>query len=329
MKQLCSSAIFCAAICCVFPVSAANAETFSIAAVADVQYADTDPRGAREPREALQRLKHAIARWNQRKLDWAVSLGDHIDWDDIDYAKFPAETLTLEPINWKHTHQFLAVWNTLACPKHLVLGNHDYYVPHRDSDGLAKPASVLRAFGFKDKAYYEFAHKGFRFVVLDGDLSHLNVDAASPEYAQARAYYDAVEGPHRQPWNAGISQQQIEWLAGVLDRALQAREPVVLMCHYPIHKPLGHSLLNSEEMRAMLDRYPNVVLWLNGHNHAGSYALMGGRHHLNLKGMQNEADNWYQIDFSAEKITVYQAENLETPVHDLKISYVPGQGAGQ
>jgi hypothetical protein len=36
--------------------------------------------------------------------------------------------------------------------------------------------------------------------------------------------------------------------------------------------------------------------------------------------MQNEAENWYQLDFSPSKITVYQAENTTTPVFDLDIS---------
>lgn len=308
----------------------AAAETFSIGAVADIQYADTDPRGNREPREALQRLEYAVASWNKRKLDWAVSLGDNIDWDDIDYSKFPGQTITTGPIGWKHTKQVLAVWNTIKFEKHLVLGNHDYYVPHKDADGLSKPASVLRAFGYQDKAYYNFAHKGFRFVVLDGDVSPYNFDPDTPEYKVAKAYYDSFKGRQKTPWNAAISRKQLVWLTGVLEQALKDKEPVVLMCHYPIHQPIGgHHLFNAEQVVALLDTYPNVVMWLHGHTHKGGYVKMGNRHHLNLKGMQNEADNWYQIDFSPEMIKVYQAENLETPVHELKLSWPASQEAKQ
>ena len=317
-----------------FLVSAALAEeqgtkaaVFSIAAVADIQYADTDPRGAREPRQGIDRIKNAISHWNQRDLDWGVVLGDIIDWDDIDYGKFPGKTISKEPKQpkqWKHTRDILAAWNTLKVPQYTVLGNHDYYVPYKDADGLSKPASVFRAFGFKDKAYYEFSHKGYRFIVLDGDMSHLNYDIESKEYKEAKAYYDSLKGPARGIWSAGISIKQMDWLKGVLADALNKKEPTVIMCHYPMHKPYGsHTLFNAVEMTTLLNRFPNVVMWLNGHNHSGGYANIEGRHHLNLKGMQNEAENWYQIDFSPESITVYQAEDLKTPKFELELSWPP------
>ena len=314
-------------ICILFSSSSlfCKDKAFSIAAVADVQYADTGPRGGREPREGVRRLRHAISHWNQRSLDWGVILGDIIDWDDIDYSVFPKQTIGQKESKWKHAKAVLAAWQTLACPRYLVLGNHDYYVPYRDADGTPKPASVLRAFGFEKTAYYDFFHKGFRFVVLDGDMSPYNYDPSTPEYQEAQDYFDSIQGPQKTPWNAGISKKQLGWLTKVLDAALASGEPVVIMCHYPIHNPShAHSLLNSAELLSILKQYPNVVLWLNGHNHAGDYALMGTRHHLNLKGMQNEDDNWYQLDFSPTKITVFQAEDLTTPKYELDIAWRPG-----
>lgn len=298
-----------------------NTTTFSIAAVADVQYADTDPRGAREPRQAVSRLRHAISHYNQRDLDWGIILGDIIDWDDIVYSVYPRETVATAPITWKHTKAVLSTWGELNCERYLVLGNHDYYVPYKDSDGLPKPASVYRAFGFEGKAYYDFHHKGFRFVVLEGDLSHNNFDIDSEGYRAAKAYYDSHTGP-RGIWSAGISQKQILWLVDVLDDAASKQEPTVIMCHYPINKPFdGHSLFNSEEMLELLDQYPNVVLWLNGHKHSGGYTKVGNRHHLTLKGMQEEDEHWYQLDFSKERIVVYQAEDLEKPAYDMAIDH--------
>jgi hypothetical protein len=81
----------------------------------------------------------------------------------------------------------------------------------------------------------------------------------------------------------------------------------------------GHSLYNADQVRGILDGYRNVVLWLNGHNHAGDYKLMGTRHHLNLKGMQESATAWYEIAFSQDRAKVYQAGNTITPVYDLDI----------
>ncbi|WP_158279911.1 hypothetical protein [Coraliomargarita sinensis] len=51
----------------------------------------------------------------------------------------------------------------------------------------------------------------------------------------------------------------------------------------------------------------------------------GTVHHLHLKDMQEEDDAWSQIDFDAEQITVYRAENLEEPVYELELSWL-GRG---
>ena len=77
--------------------------------------------------------------------------------------------------------------------------------------------------------------------------------------------------------------------------------------------------MNDKEILKILDKYPNVCLYLNGHNHKGDYKLMGKRHHLNLRGMQNFADSWYQLDFYQDKIKVFQAEKTSTPVYELSI----------
>ena len=301
-------------------VKSGDTSTFSIAAVADVQYADTDPRRGRQPGEGVARLTHAVNQWNQRDLDWAVMLGDIIDWDDIDYGKFPHKTISNGAPKWKHTRAVLTVWEKLQCKRFLVLGNHDYYVPFADTDGLQKPASVRRAYGMGDTAYYHFLHKGYRFIVLDGDLSPYNYAPDTLGYKEAKTYYDSITGSHKRWWNAGISPQQLQWLKGILDQSLKDRERVVIMCHYPTHKPFGdHDLLNAEEVLSLLDQYPNIALWLNGHNHRGNYTKIGARHHLTLKGMQNGGKHWYQITFSPTGIKVYQAENTKDPLYTLSL----------
>ena len=79
----------------------------------------------------------------------------------------------------------------------------------------------------------------------------------------------------------------------VLDESNILNEPVVILCHYPIHPPVDHhSLLNSTELLDILNGYSNVVMWMNGHYHRGSYVMQGRRHHLGLKGMQEGADRW-------------------------------------
>jgi hypothetical protein len=289
-------------------------ESFSIAVVADPQYADDDPKGEREPRQALNRLANAVRHWNGRDLDFAVMLGDVIDWDDVDYTTRP-DFIPEESIDWKHADAVLKIWNTLdLANRYIVLGNHDWYVPDRGPDG-AKPDRVLRKFGFSDKAYYDFRHKGYRFIVLDGnDFYYFAYPKGSSEYEAARAYYEAFSGPQKRWWNGAISIEQQAWLMDRLDESAAVNEPVVIMCHYPIHKPEDmHSLLNNSKMLSILDGYPNVVLWLSGHDHAGEYTMHGARHHLSIQGMMSYEDAWYRMDFSPRRIELYAAEETRIP----------------
>ena len=52
---------------------------FSFAVIADVQYADKNPVGARHYRSSLTRLKQCVTELNQHDLEFVVQLGDFID----------------------------------------------------------------------------------------------------------------------------------------------------------------------------------------------------------------------------------------------------------
>lgn len=99
-----------------------------------------------------------------------------------------------------------------------------------------------------------------------------------------------------------------------LDESAAAGEAVVVMCHYPVHRPEdAHSLLNNRKILSILDSYPNVVLWLSGHDHAGEYTMQGPRHHLRIQGMMSYEDAWYQMDFSPRRIELCAAEETRIP----------------
>ncbi len=298
------------------------APLFTIGAVADVQYADTDPRGNRTPREAPRRLREAAECFNRHNVDFVVSLGDFIDWDDINYATFRTTNEALDPVDWTHFTTVDEVWQTIHAPRYHVLGNHEWCVPDRAHDG-AKPERVFKRYGFEEKAYHDFKHKGFRFVVLDGTDRYMYAyPKDSDEYLDAKSYYDSLA--RRSPWDGAMSSKQLDWLKATLADAEAAREKVVIFCHFPIHEPSrNHNLLNSLEVSGLLDGFPNVVLWLNGHNHQGGYALMNGRrHHLNLKGMQNFDDTHCRLAFYPDRIEVYRAEALEP---ERVLPFAPGQ----
>lgn len=308
--------IWCA--CLSVQATEAEAPLLTVGVVADPQYADTAPRDGRTPREVPRRLKLAVDYFNRHQVNFVVSLGDFIDWDDIDYTWPPVTDVTTRS-DWAHFETLNAIWQQIEAPRYHVLGNHEWYVPDRADDG-EKPGRVFRKFGFKDKGYYDFAEQGFRFVILDGNDRYMYAyPKGSPAYIDAKAYYDALPRhlPERRNWNGAISQQQLSWLRATLADAQEKQQRVVVCCHYPIHEPAEpHTLLNHAELRAVLDAFPNVVLWLNGHNHQGGYALANEhqpnqRHHLNLKGMQNGDGAHYRLQFFEDSIDVYRAESAQ------------------
>ena len=295
--------------------------SFSVGAVADPQYYSGLTGGT-------TRLSDAVTAFNSRNIDWGVMLGDIIDRDNVTTdSTFTDPDRTTSPTvtgatRWTNADAILGAWNNLNVPDRLLLGNHDYYVPDEDTDGTAKPANVYRKFGFDDnRGYYDFLYEGFRFVVLEGDNSFLNYKTGTTEHTKAVDYYNDFSGTQKQYYNAGVSITQRKWMLDVLDGAYIREEPTVILCHYPIHTPVGnHTLLNSAELVDIVDGYSNIMLWMHGHDHDGDYSLMGTRHHLGLKGMKVGSSNWYQIDFEPTNVKVYKASDTTTAERQLDIT---------
>lgn len=145
----------------------------------------------------------------------------------------------------------MQIWNELEHPSYHVVGNHDLSI------GSYTLADVIEVMGIPS-SYYSFASNGWRFLVLDGN--------------------DAGYGIH--------SAEQLAWARDNLDQALADQEPVIIFDHYPVY-PAGtpHISPQAGVLLALVDDYPNVRAWMNGHNHAGAYGLNKGVHYLNLQGM--------------------------------------------
>lgn len=64
--------------------------------------------------------------------------------------------------------------------------------------------------------------------------------------------------------------------------------------YYPVG-PLSHNhnLWNDREIAFIIESFPCVVAYLNGHNHGGNYCLRNGVHYLNLRGMVETQENAY------------------------------------
>lgn len=242
---------------------------FRFGVVADPQYAPVPPRRTRFYSHSLWKLTEAVADFNEQDIEFVVTLGDIIDR------------------HWESYMHILPIYENLAVPNFFVLGNHDYDVA---GDYLS---AVERITGL-ESAYYDFAGGGHRFLVLDGNEISLFANAEGSEnHERARERLSAMEAAgaeNAKTWNGGISDAQFGWIEEKLKQAEAAGERVIAMGHYPIYPRDPHNMWDDERLVDLFSSHDNFVLYMNGHNHAGNYGEISGRHFVNFKGMVETAD---------------------------------------
>jgi manganese-dependent ADP-ribose/CDP-alcohol diphosphatase len=253
----------------------ADAPVFSFGVLADVQYCDCKNNGSRHYSSSLRKLHEAVRVFNQEQVKFVVSLGDFIDRDAQSF-----DTLN------KITKQ-------LQMPVHHVLGNHDFSGEQAE---IEKATSYL---GLKDK-YYSFKNGGWRFIVLNGnDISVLGNKEKSKNYLLAQRKLKALKAqgvPNAQPWNGELGKQQFAWLKKQLKSSLKANEKVIVLCHHPVSPARGSlNLWNDREVKSLLESFPHVKAYFNGHAHEGGYDLDKGKHYVTFKGMVEEEENAFAI----------------------------------
>ena len=242
---------------------------FRFGAVADCQYCSKTSL-IRKYNLSPQKLTECVEHYNKLNLAFVVHLGDFIDRDFESFAK-------VRPI-----------YNRLNAPHYHVLGNHDFSVADD------KKALVPAQLGLK-KRYYDFSHKGWRFIVLDGnDVSLYAYPKDDPRTKAATAFHRRLKAG-TPTWNGGVSDKQLAWVESILKSATQKKERVILFCHFPVHPENIHNLWNHGAMTGLLAKYSCVAAYINGHNHAGNYGKKGGIHYLTMKGMVDTLKNSYGV----------------------------------
>lgn len=242
---------------------------FEIGLVADAQYADVEPKGTRFYRQSIGKLGAAVERFNGCDLAFCVHLGDLIDreWKSFDEIERPLA---------RSRHRW-----------HQLLGNHDFEVLDEYKARVPQRLGMAWRHG-------AFEHDGFRFVVLDtNDVSVYAHAAGTSERSAAEkelARVQAAKLRQAKPWNGAIGAAQLAWLERTCAEARERRQNVIVLAHHPVFPEDPHNLWNAREVLAALDRHPNVVAWLNGHNHAGAFAERNGVPFVTLRGMVETAD---------------------------------------
>jgi manganese-dependent ADP-ribose/CDP-alcohol diphosphatase len=252
-----------------FLVRAATRDAFEIGLVADAQYADVDDKGTRFYRQSIGKLGAAVEHFNGRELAFCVHLGDLIDreWKSFDEIAKPLAT---------SRHRW-----------HQLLGNHDFDVPDVHKVGVPKRLGMERRYG-------SFDHGAFRFVVLDtNDVSTYAHPAGTAERNAAEAELQRLQTanvPQAKPWNGGLGAAQLSWLDRTCADARTAQRKVIVFAHHPVFPAGVHVVWNANEVLAVLDRHPQVVAWINGHNHAGDFGERNGVPFVTMRGMVETRD---------------------------------------
>jgi len=246
-----------------------------IGLIADPQYADKTTASNRYYRESLKKVREAIETFNDQKVDFVQNLGDIIDGD------------------WNNIDSIISVYQTLNpnISVHNLLGNHDFHIDSVYMERLTERFSM-------PGLYYSYIRMGIRFIALDSnDYSYYANDLHHYDINLINFYYDRIIArKNYQAYNSAIGNEQQEWLRGELKSAQNAGQKVFIFSHAPI-KPLSlkYNLWNDAEIANIIEQYPNVIAFINGHDHSGNYVFDHNIHYITLSGMVQTAKNAYGI----------------------------------
>lgn len=268
---------------------------FTFGVIADVQYADIANAGTRYYRASPPKLAQAVKSFNEQQVDFVLSLGDFINGDFSSY-----DTL-------------LAITRQLKMPLHHVLGNHEFAV------APARKGQVLTRLALS-KPYYSFSKKKVRFIVLDGgDVSLYASPEGSEKQKKARALFSSLKAtaaPNAYDWNGAIGKEQLAWLEKQLKAARKQKQKVILACHFPLYPDDGKELLwDARQVRTLIEAYPNVVAWFNGHVHVSQYFRGNKVHYVSFRGMVEKEENAFAV------VSVYP-DHLEIKGYGKEVSRV-------
>ncbi|XP_033630867.1 manganese-dependent ADP-ribose/CDP-alcohol diphosphatase-like isoform X1 [Asterias rubens] len=284
---------------------------FSFGLIADIQYADVDNRPnfrqncVRYYRNSLELLKEAVRHWSgdscASKPSFVMQLGDIIDGINKRGGK-------------KQSFQALNVvineFDKAGCDTHHILGNHEFYNFTRAEIASSR---LLSGINFETTevdttcsciselipataevppaAYYHFSPcPGFRCVVLDTyDVSTLGHDKSCSIHQDSMNLLrsvnkneclnspDGLQGIDRRfvEYNGGMGESQLRWLEGVLQKASNDQEKVIIFGHAPFHPTIEVDccLWNYKDVLQLLHSFSCVVAVFSGHVHFFSHIV--------------------------------------------------------
>lgn len=250
--------------------------------IADIQYHPGKPLGNRYYSASVDKLKEALAVFNQEKAQFIFNLGDTIDH------------------NIQSFDTVMPLFKILKAPVYHLVGNHDFDIQPGNEN------RVLPALGLKN-GYYSLGRGRWRFILLDGFELRYPFPADETLKREAESLYWRLRAQGKenaQRWNGGISLAQITWLERELEAAEKSRKNALILGHFPVFPEAAQNLWNDAEVVEVLERHACVKAYFAGHHHIGDYALRNGIHYLTFQAMVETPDQNSFAVVTLEKDTI-------------------------
>ncbi len=264
---------------------------------ADAQYADHETQGNRYYRNSLEKVRECVEFFNQRKVQFAVNLGD---LTDRSFSDFDAILSCLGGLKGRVYH---------------VTGNHDY-------KGVTDNRLLFRKLGMP-AGYYSFRKKNWVFIFMDSNevASYSNVKGTEKEKElQAMKVRIKANGDVQgASWNGGVSARQLEWLNRLLKESEKAGRRVMIFSHHPFYPRTPFSALNDEQVMEVVRPYSCVKAIFSGHHHAGGFAFFNRIPVVTVEGMIETKDrNAYGlVEIYPDRIVVEGKGRMSSRVFEL------------
>lgn len=222
---------------------------------------------------SLLKLENIIATFNERKIDFAVCLGDCIDsmrsvQEDIEDLMAVRDCL-----------------KGLDAPLHIVMGNHDVR-------SMSKSKFLQTIKPGTESAYYSFVSGRSKFIVLDA-----NNNADGP--------YDSGNFNWREAY---IDEVQKQWFAKELEKG--GIDNIIVFVHQNLDERFvggeidPHVVANAGEIRAIMEASGKTISVIQGHCHAGHEQEINGIGYHTLRavceGEDTEKIPYWLMNISGE-----------------------------
>ena len=257
--------------------------TLKIGVVTDAHYADKGTLGNRHYRDSVLKMNAVVDIFNQRKLDFAVFMGDLIDG----HASTEADLKTLSIVE--------TAFSRFNGVRHYVLGNHDLLK-------LAKDQFIEHC-GAKNP-YYSFDRRGYHFVVLDACFNQDNSDYKAGNFNWTEAY---------------VSKEELAWLETDLQ---QTSHPTVIFTHQRLDdEDSPYGVKNAPVVRNILQQSQVVIAVFQGHNHIWDYRSIYDIHYFSLlalvegAGLENKA--YSILSLHRDRRIVLEGEGANSPFRNF------------